>query len=99
MTLATGRDRIALLASSVASAGVATTAGFSMFPFLLPSSTHPSQSLTVWDASSSKSTLGLMLVAAVFFLPIVLAYTSWVYYVLRGPVTEAAIEKGEDHYY
>jgi cytochrome bd ubiquinol oxidase subunit II len=99
VTLAAGVDRTALLASSLASAGVVTTAGFSMFPFLLPSSTHPDQSLTVWDASSSKSTLGLMLVAAVFFLPIVLAYTSWVYYVLRGPVTEAAIEKGDDHFY
>jgi cytochrome bd ubiquinol oxidase subunit II len=99
VTLAAGADRIALLASSVASAGVVTTAGFSMFPFLLPSSSHPEQSLTVWDASSSQSTLGLMLAAAAFFLPIVFAYTSWVYYVLRGPVTEAAIEKGDDHYY
>jgi cytochrome d ubiquinol oxidase subunit II len=65
----------------------------------MPSSTHPGQSLTVWDASSSKMTLGIMLAATAFFLPIVLAYTSWVYYVLRGPVTEAAIEKGDDHYY
>lgn len=99
VTLAAGADRLALLASSLTTAGVVTTAGFSMFPFLLPSSSHPSQSLTVWDASSSQSTLGLMLAAAVFFLPIVFAYTSWVYYVLRGPVTEAAIEKGEDHFY
>ncbi|WP_363350572.1 cytochrome d ubiquinol oxidase subunit II [Methylocystis echinoides] len=97
--LAAGVNRGALLASSVATAGVVTTAGFSMFPFLLPSSSHPGQSLTVWDASSSERTLGLMLVAVIVFLPIVLAYTSWVYYVLRGPVTEAAIEKGDDHYY
>jgi cytochrome d ubiquinol oxidase subunit II len=40
-----------------------------------------------------------MLVAAGFFLPIILAYTSWVYYVLRGAVTETAIAKGDDHYY
>ncbi len=70
-----------------------------MFPFLLPSSTHPSQSLTVWDASSSKATLSLMLIAVIVFLPIVLAYTSWVYYVLRGAVTEAAIRRGDDYYY
>ncbi|MGJ0508078.1 MAG: cytochrome d ubiquinol oxidase subunit II [Methylocystis sp.] len=99
VTLAAGLNRAALLASSVATAGVVTTAGFSLFPFLLPSSTHPDQSLTIWDASSSRSTLGLMLAAAVFFLPIILAYTSWVYYVLRGPVTAAAIERGDDHYY
>jgi cytochrome d ubiquinol oxidase subunit II len=99
VALAAGRKKVALLASSLSVAGVVTTAGFSLFPFLMPSSTHPDQSLTVWDASSSKMTLGLMLVAVAFFLPIVLAYTSWVYYVLRGPVTEAAIEKGDDHYY
>jgi cytochrome d ubiquinol oxidase subunit II len=99
VTLAAGLRKIALLASSLSVAGVVTTAGFSLFPFLMPSSTHPGQSLTVWDASSSKMTLGIMLAATAFFLPIVLAYTSWVYYVLRGPVTEAAIEKGDDHYY
>jgi cytochrome d ubiquinol oxidase subunit II len=92
-------SRFAILVSSLSVAGVVTTGGVSLFPFLLPSSSHPSQSLTVWDDSSSQTTLGLMLVAVVFFLPIVLAYTSWVYWVLRGPVTEAAIEKGEDHYY
>lgn len=90
---------LAILASSVSVAGVVTTAGFSLFPFLLPSSSHPGESLTVWDSSSSQATLGLMLVAALFFLPIVLTYTSWVYWVLRGAVREAAIEKGDDHYY
>ena len=93
------RARRAFVASSVACAGIVTTAGVSMFPFLLPSSTHPNDSLTIWDASSSQFTLGLMLVAAVFFLPIILAYTSWVFYVLRGPVTERAIERGEDYFY
>ncbi len=92
-------SRLAILVSSLSVAGVVTTAGFSLFPFLLPSSSNPDQSLTVWDSSSSQTTLGLMLVAVVFFLPIVLAYTSWVYWVLRGAVSEAAIEKGDDHYY
>lgn len=97
--LAAGARRAALFASSVATAGVVTTAGFGLFPFLLPSSSHPGESLTVWDASSSQGTLGLMLIAVIVFLPIILAYTSWVYYVLRGPVTEAGIEKGDDYYY
>lgn len=92
-------SRFAILASSLSVAGVVTTAGFSLFPFLMPSSSHPEQSLTVWDSSSSQTTLGLMLVAAAFFLPIILAYTSWVYWVLRGAVTEAAITRGDDHYY
>lgn len=91
--------KAALLCSSASVAGVITTAGFSLFPFLFPSSSHPDHSLTVWDASSSQTTLMLMLVAALFFLPIVLAYTGWVFHVLRGPVTEAAIERGDDYHY
>ena len=94
-----GKNRVSLLASSMSVAAVVLTAGFSLFPFLMPSSTNPDQSLTVWDASSSEMTLGLMLIATVFFLPIILAYTSWVYRVLRGVVTETAVLSGNDHYY
>ena len=94
-----GKNRVSLLASSVSVAAVVLMAGFSLFPFLMPSSTNPDQSLTVWDASSSQMTLGLMLIATVFFLPIILAYTSWVYRVLRGVVTETAVLSGNDHYY
>jgi len=99
IALATGAARLALISSSMAVAGVIATAGVSLFPFLLPSSSHPDHSLTVWDASSSATTLSLMLVATLFFLPIVLAYTSWVFHVLRGPVTEAGIERGDDYHY
>ncbi len=91
--------KIALLASSASVTGVIATAGFSLFPFLLPSSSRPDHSLTVWDASSSQTTLLLMLAATLVFLPIVLAYTGWVFHALRGPVTEAAIERGDDYYY
>ncbi|MGD0642832.1 MAG: cytochrome d ubiquinol oxidase subunit II [Roseiarcus sp.] len=79
------------LASSVSVAGIVATAGVSMFPFLLPSSSSPSSSLTVWDASSSRLTLGVMLAAAVVFIPIVLAYTAWVFRVMRGRVTAEEI--------
>jgi cytochrome d ubiquinol oxidase subunit II len=99
IALATGAARLALISSSVAVAGVIATAGFSLFPFLLPSSSHPDHSLTVWDASSSPMTLSLMLVVTLLFLPIVLVYTSWVFHVLRGPVTEAGIERGDDYHY
>ena len=71
----------------------------SLFPFLMPSSSYPDHSLTVWDASSSRSTLFLMLLVVVVFLPIVLAYTAWAYRVFRGIVTEAAIERGDDYHY
>jgi len=65
----------------------------------MPSSSEPSASLTVWDASSSKLTLAIMLGAVVVFLPIVMAYTAWVYYVLRGPVTAKQIESDSGHAY
>lgn len=87
--------RARFIASGVAVAGVILSAGFSLFPFLLPSSTEPSHGLTVWDASSSEKTLGIMLVATLLLLPIVLAYTAWAFRVMRGPVTRAHIEKQE----
>jgi len=59
-----------------------------MFPFILPSSLDPRASLTVWNSSSSHQTLFVMLVMAVIFVPIILAYTAWVYKVLWGKVTE-----------
>ena len=64
-----------------------------MFPFVIPSSTDPNGSLTVYDAVSSHRTLNLMFIAVVVFLPIVLAYTSWVYRIMRGKITEEKIEK------
>lgn len=63
------------------------SAGFALFPFLMPSSLDPRSSLTVWDASSSHGTLGLMLVAVILFMPLILAYTTWVYRVLRGRIS------------
>jgi cytochrome d ubiquinol oxidase subunit II len=67
-----------------------------MFPFIMPSSTIPNSSLTVWDVTSSHRTLNLMFIAVVVFLPIVLVYTSWVYRVMRGKITEEKIRK-ESH--
>jgi len=77
----------AVLASALVQAGTILTAGFALFPFLMPSSTFPSQSLTVWDASSSEKTLLLMLGAVAVFLPIIVAYTTWVFRVLKGRIT------------
>jgi cytochrome d ubiquinol oxidase subunit II len=85
------RPGLAFLCSALVPAGTIATAGLKLFPFLLPSSSNPSASLTVWDASSSKLTLAIMLGAVVLFLPIVLSYTAWVYRVMRGPVRASDI--------
>lgn len=90
--------RLALVASGVSVAGVILTAGFSLFPFLLPSSSHPAHGLTVWDASSSELTLKIMLLATVLLLPIVLAYTTWAFRVMRGQVTRQHVIESEEAY-
>jgi cytochrome d ubiquinol oxidase subunit II len=87
------REKTAFIATGLMITGVILTAGFSMFPFVMPSSLDPRSSLTVWDSTSSRMTLQIMLIAVVVFLPIVLAYTSWVYAVMRGKVTAASIEQ------
>ena len=93
------RNGLALVSSGLSVAGVIATAGFSVFPFLLPSSLDPNASLTVWDASSSQLTLGIMLGVVAVFLPIILIYTAWVYRVMRGRVTLAYIGDETKHAY
>ena len=89
----------ALLASALGIAAIILSVGASMFPFILPSSLDPRASLTVWDSSSSHMTLFIMLVATTIFIPIIVAYTSWVYKVLWGKVDGQAIEDGNGHAY
>ena len=90
---------LSFLGSSLSEIGVIGTVGVSLFPFLLPSSLYPNASLTVWDASSSRMTLIIMLFVTLVFMPIVVAYTSWVYYVLRGKVTAAHVREQSDSLY
>jgi len=90
--LAARRELPAFIASAVAVAGIVATPGLAMFPFILPSSIAPEASLTVWDSSSSRTTLFIMVIAVVIFLPIVLAYTAWVYRVLRGKILPEHLE-------
>ncbi len=89
----------AFIGTSFMIAGIVSTAGNIMFPFILPSSLDPVSSLTVWDASSSHMTLLVMLVATLIFFPLIVLYTSWVYSVLRGKVTESTIENAEGDMY
>jgi len=85
------RGGLAFIASGTSIAAVILTVGLAIFPFLLPSSSMPAAGLTLWDASSSRLTLWIMLLATIVFLPLVLAYTSWVYRVLRGKVTDDSV--------
>ena len=98
LAVAGRRGLSGFLASSAMVAGTILSAGFALFPFLLPSSLDPRSGLTVWDASSSRGTLLLMLGATVVFMPLIIAYTSWVYRVLRGRITLEHVRASHGHY-
>jgi len=92
--LATQRNRagLAFLGTSLVIIGTICTAGFALFPFVFPSSIDPVSSMTMWDAVSSEKTLGVMTVAAIIWLPIIFAYTTWCYAKMWGKLTNKTIE-------
>jgi len=73
----------AFIASCVGVFGVVAACGLTMFPFLLPSSVDPNSSLTVWDASASRSTLSNLLIASAVLMPLIIGYTVWAFRRLR----------------
>lgn len=94
-----GKTLAAFVASSFAMTGVIGTAGVSMFPFVMPSSTDLRSSLTVWDSVSSHMTLSIMFWATLIFMPIIILYTGWAYKVMSGKVTADYIRKNEHSAY
>ena len=90
---------MAFIASSINCAGIIGTAGVSLFPFVMPSSSDPRSSLTIWDSASSQMTLGLMLGATVIFLPLIIVYTSWAYKVMSGKITTDFIKANDKSVY
>jgi cytochrome d ubiquinol oxidase subunit II len=55
----------------------------SLWPWVVP------YSVSLWDAAADPKSLSLMLVGVVVFLPVVLGYTGYSYYVFRGKASEA----------
>ena len=97
--LRTRLEALTWVLSIVSVLGIISTVGLAMFPFILPSSIEPNASLTVWDSASSHATLFNMLVVTVIFVPLILAYTSWVYKILWGKVTPEEITDESKHSY
>lgn len=89
----------AFVSSSLTLACVIMTAGIALFPFVMPSSIEPGMSLTMWDSTSSQRTLTVMTFAAIIFVPIILAYTSWCYYKMYGRITKEHIERNTHSLY
>ncbi|HET6300353.1 cytochrome d ubiquinol oxidase subunit II [Microbacterium sp.] len=69
------------------------TLWFALFPNVMPSTTDPAYSLTIENASSTDYTLTIMSWAALIFLPLVLAYQAWTYWVFRKRVSRSRIER------
>jgi cytochrome d ubiquinol oxidase subunit II len=65
---------------------------FALFPFAMPSTTEPAYSLTIENASSTDYTLTIMSWAALIFLPLVLLYQGWTYWIFRKRITRSHIE-------
>lgn len=92
------RSGFAFFSSSIMLVGVITTAAVSMFPFVMPSITHPNMSLTMWDATASQTTLTVMLVVACIFVPTVLGYTIWSYIKMYGRLDASYLEQNKSAY-
>ncbi len=54
--------------------------GISFYPYMVP------PSLTIWEAAAPDASLSFLLVGAAVLIPMILAYTSYAYWVFRGKV-------------
>ena len=95
----TWRPLSAVVASAVSILCIVLTPLIAMFPFVLPSSSHPVSSLTMWDCTSSQLTLQVMFIVTLIFLPIVLVYTGWAYKVMSGKLTAQYIKENDKSLY
>ncbi len=86
-------DAIAFISSSLTNACIILTAGFAMFPFIIPSSVNPSHSLTLWDSTSSELTLNIMTGVAFVMVPIILCYTAFSYRTMFGRLDNEYVER------
>lgn len=92
-------DAIAFISSSLTNACIILTAGFSMFPFIIPSSVNPSHSLTLWDSTSSELTLNIMTGVAFVMVPIILCYTAFSYRTMFGRLDNEYVERNGNSLY
>jgi cytochrome d ubiquinol oxidase subunit II len=93
------KDLMAFISSSLTSASIILTAGFTMFPFIVPSSFNTNHSLTLWDATSSELTLNIMTGVAFVMVPIILGYTAFSYRTMRGRLDNKYVERNSHSLY
>jgi cytochrome d ubiquinol oxidase subunit II len=81
-----GRDFRAFLSSASAIALLMTLIAIGQFPTIIHCRTDQALSLTAYNAASTPKTLTIMLIIALLAMPLVLAYTTLIYWVFRGKV-------------
>lgn len=89
------RTAFALMAVTIGAAVFALFAA--LFPDVMPASNDPANSLTIANASSTPYTLTVMSWTALIFLPLILAYQGWTYWVFRKRVTRQTIDAAAVH--
>ena len=88
-----GRPGLAFVVNSLAIASIILMTGFTLFPFVMPSSADLASALTLWDSTSSELTLEIMFWVAMVFVPIILCYTFWGYYKMWRRIEPEFIEQ------
>jgi cytochrome d ubiquinol oxidase subunit II len=81
-----GRQGWAFVGTGLAITFVVILVFNGLYPRVMPSSTDTAFDLTIYNASSSDYTLGVMTIVTLIFLPMVLAYQGWTYWVFRQRV-------------
>ena len=82
-----GQDSKAFLMTTLTILALIATVFIIMFPRVIISSLNPEWSLTILNAASSSGTLHTMTIVAVIFVPIILIYQGWSYYIFRKRVS------------
>ncbi len=81
-----GRYFLAFLSSCISVAALAALFSLGMYPDLVHARPVVENSLNIYNSASSKGTLKIMLIIAAIGIPLVLAYTTSVYWIFRGKV-------------
>ena len=92
----------AFWSSCFAIGGIVASAGFTLFPFIMPSSTHLEQSITLWNSTSNQYSLNVMLYIGVVLFVIILGYKIFAYHTIwaKHPVlTHDDIKKNNHIFY
>lgn len=85
------RDGWAFTMTALTIAATMLTFALTLYPRVMISTLKPEWSLTIYTASSTPYTLSVMSVVALIFIPLVIAYQAWTYYIFRQRVSKKTV--------